>query len=369
MSQAACPPRPAPPGAVAAPRNAASSPFSFSRAVAASSAASSPGPRRQRLDDQNQVAAGPLRIGITSREGKSQVLASGQAPPAEPPRRSRPIWYRGAPDQARRGSSPLRAAGRAAARRAGSLSGSAAIASAWLADQRRESGPGPAARRGRARGSRPVRPTALRLGRGAAAAAARSAASLPGGRGVQGRCWRPGRASSKRSSNSARYWSRTSGSPIAETWSMQPAPEARALLGRGERLGVELVPPEPVDQRFGRLEQRLERGAAAGADQIVGILARRQGDEAERAARRRHGAAPAAPRAPPPSARPRRRRSRGSGMGESRQSRPSWPSVSAVPSGATASAMPAWSSAITSIWPSTTITRRRRGSPGRPGRG
>ena len=44
------------------------------------------------------------------------------------------------------------------------------------------------------------------------------------------------------------------------------------------------------------------------------------------------------------------------GAAESRQSRPSWPSVSAVPSGATASPMPAWSSAITSIWPSTTIT-------------
>ena len=59
----------------------------------------------------------------------------------------------------------------------------------------------------------------------------------------------------------------------------QPFLEAGLAFGRGERRRGHLVPPQPIDQRLGMLEQAVQRRAAAGADKIVGILAGGKGDE------------------------------------------------------------------------------------------
>ena len=58
--------------------------------------------------------------------------------------------------------------------------------------------------------------------------------------------------------------------------------EAGPGFGRGQRLGLELVAPQPRVERLGAGEQRFERLAAAGADDVVGVLAGGQLDEAER---------------------------------------------------------------------------------------
>ena len=137
----------------------------------------------------------------------------------------------------------------------------------------------------------------------------------------------------------------------------QAAPEAGLALRRGQRLGVELVAPELVDQRFGPLEQRLQRARGRWC-----------GSNRPGPGRRGRVTKPSERPGPDMGERPQRRAHRRflpgrvaveaeQGRGESRQSRPSWASVRAVPSGATASPIPAWSSAITSIWPSTTTIR------------
>ncbi len=52
----------------------------------------------------------------------------------------------------------------------------------------------------------------------------------------------------------------------------EPVPKAGALLGRGEGLGVELVAPEPVDERFRSFEQGFHPLAALAPDEVVGVL-------------------------------------------------------------------------------------------------
>ena len=62
---------------------------------------------------------------------------------------------------------------------------------------------------------------------------------------------------------------------MVPAWSISRAFKRRALLGRGQRRGVALVPPQTLDQGLGGVDQGFERGAAAFLDDIVGILARR----------------------------------------------------------------------------------------------
>ena len=108
---------------------------------------------------------------------------------------------------------------------------------------------------------------------------------------------------------------------------------------------------------FGRVEQGVERAAAAGADQIVGVLAGGQGDEAERAAGPDTRAAPAARRGSPLSARPRRRRSTARARARAARAGRAGLRSARCRAARPPRAIPAWSSAITSIWPSTTMTR------------
>ncbi len=129
----------------------------------------------------------------------------------------------------------------------------------------------------------------------------------------------------------------------------EAAAQPRARLGRVERLGGGFVRPDAVGELLRLAEQRLERRGALGADEIVGVHPLGQRDEGEAGARARGRAGRGARRGSPPSA-PRRRPSKQSkGTSASRHSRAIWCSVSAVPSGATASPNPAWASAITSI--------------------
>ena len=69
----------------------------------------------------------------------------------------------------------------------------------------------------------------------------------------------------------------------------QALAKAGAGLGGRQRGEVALVPPQPLDQRIGLGEQGFERRAAAGADEVVGVLAFGQGDEAQRAIGREVG--------------------------------------------------------------------------------
>ena len=57
--------------------------------------------------------------------------------------------------------------------------------------------------------------------------------------------------------------------------------EAGAGFGRVERGGVDLVPPQALDERFGGGEQGFHRRAAARVDDVVGVLAGGQRDEAQ----------------------------------------------------------------------------------------
>ena len=101
---------------------------------------------------------------------------------------------------------------------------------------------------------------------------------------------------------------------MSEAWAIETLLEAGPGLGGGQRLGFELVAPQPGVERFGTGEQRFERLAAAGADHVVGVLA---GSAARRSAGP-VGARAAAKRASPlgsrPSCRHCRHRSTGSAM-------------------------------------------------------
>ena len=105
-------------------------------------------------------------------------------------------------------------------------------------------------------------------------------------------------------------------SRIAETWSDQPAAQARALLGRGRaaRRRARAATNGRPAVRAARAARRTRRGRRRGC-RSSGSWPGGQGDEAERAARADMREGPAAPRAPPPSARPRRRRSTARGRG------------------------------------------------------
>ena len=198
----------------------------------------------------------------------------------------------------------------------------------------------------------------LRLGRGRAAGGGEAAVrSLPFAAACAGAtaASAAGSASSKRL-ESVRRDILVAHVRVADRRDMveQAALEAGAVLGRGERLG---------SLRGATAGRPAARAASSSASNAARPPARTRSSGSwpggmvtkPRSGRARHGAARAAPRGPPPSVPPHRRRSR-AGAGTSRHSRSSCASVSAVPSGATASPMPAWSSAITSIWPSTTIT-------------
>ena len=119
----------------------------------------------------------------------------------------------------------------------------------------------------------------------------------------------------------------------------QPLLEAGPGLGRGQRLGVELVAPQAGVERLGLGEQSLERLAAAGADNVVGVLARGKLDESQRAIGASSGKARVAARIAAffPALSPSKHKI---GDGSSRHSRSSCASVSAVPLGATTSAIP-----------------------------
>ena len=65
--------------------------------------------------------------------------------------------------------------------------------------------------------------------------------------------------------------------------------EAGAGLGRVERRGFDLVAPQPLDQRLGAGEQRLDRFLAARVHQVVGVLAGGERDEAQGALGREVG--------------------------------------------------------------------------------
>ena len=69
----------------------------------------------------------------------------------------------------------------------------------------------------------------------------------------------------------------------------QALAEACAGFRGGEGLGLQLVAPQAVVERLGRGEQGFDRLAAAGVDDVVGVLAGGQLDEAERALGRRGG--------------------------------------------------------------------------------
>src|SRR6185369_7698196 len=56
----------------------------------------------------------------------------------------------------------------------------------------------------------------------------------------------------------------------------EAATQTGARLWRSQRLGIQFMSPQPVDERFRVCEQRLERGPSATADHVVGILSRRQ---------------------------------------------------------------------------------------------
>ena len=64
----------------------------------------------------------------------------------------------------------------------------------------------------------------------------------------------------------------------------QAGVEGGAALGAVEDLALGLARPEQVDDRPRGVEERLHRRRAAGADHVVGILARRHQREAQRAA-------------------------------------------------------------------------------------
>jgi hypothetical protein len=64
----------------------------------------------------------------------------------------------------------------------------------------------------------------------------------------------------------------------------EAASKPRFLLGRGEGLGSAFVLPKALDKRFGLIEQRFQRLAAGGADEVVRVLTGGHGDEGERTA-------------------------------------------------------------------------------------
>src|SRR5206468_9409951 len=61
----------------------------------------------------------------------------------------------------------------------------------------------------------------------------------------------------------------------------QPPLEARPGFRGGQRLGVKLVAPQARVERLWGGEQRFKAFAAAGVDDVIRVLARRQLDEAQ----------------------------------------------------------------------------------------
>ena len=133
---------------------------------------------------------------------------------------------------------------------------------------------------------------------------------------------------------------------MALAWSLRRWLEARARFGRVERGGLDLVPPQALDERLGGGEQRFHRrrGRRRGRDRRG--PGRREARRSARCARGRGGAKRGWRRGSPPSARAESPSKQKIGAGSSRHMRSSWASVTAVPSGATTSPIPAWSSAI-----------------------
>ena len=139
------------------------------------------------------------------------------------------------------------------------------------------------------------------------------------------------------------------GSPIVAAWSISRCFSPARASGVSSGAESRSCRHKPLDERFGGGQQCLDRLAPAGFDDIVGVLPRGQRDEAQRALGPKVGQGALARRGPRPSA-PRMSPSKHRiGAGSSRHIRSSCASVSAVPLGATASAIPARSSAITSI--------------------
>ena len=124
--------------------------------------------------------------------------------------------------------------------------------------------------------------------------------------------------------------------------------EAGAGLGRVEGRGFDFVAPQAVDQRLGAGGSSASTASLpAGADQVVGSWPEGS-DEAQGALRREvgQGAQSARTAAFCPAASPSKQQI---GWPSRRHMRSSWASVTAVPLGATASAIPARSRAMTSI--------------------
>ena len=296
-------------------------------------------PGRQRVDDQSQIAARALRLGVTSREGKRKSSPAAKLLQKSRRTPSRPIWYRGARDQARLSviaASSIRS--RSLGAPVGSISGARAIASAWspiwpgkrtrpwqdgAAELRIEAGRG--------------RPPSLRREAGRGGGDEAPAARRRPGTGVAAGCG----VTARRSARGIRARYCVANVRIGDRRDMvdQPRLQARALLGRGERLGV-----AARAARVGRPAASGVSSKRLAAQRAPPARIRSSGScpagrvtKPQRAARAEHGAAPAARRASPPSARRHRRRSRGSGRRTAARAGSSCPSVSAVPSGATAS--------------------------------